>query len=149
MSVLGVDPGATGAIAFEGKNGGLKVFRFKDKTPREIAFAFEFANFGSRSIAYVENVGAMPKDGKHNAFQFGFNTGFIHGILETLDFDIKLVHSQAWQRFHKLGAKFASKTDRKNAHKALAQKLFPDIKVTLDMADAILIAVYGFNMEST
>jgi hypothetical protein len=49
-----------------------------------------------------------------------------------------------WQKeFGLLAKKGETKTAKKNRHKARAQELFPDLKITHATADALLIAEYG------
>jgi hypothetical protein len=139
--IIGIDPGASGAaVCLFGYLDPL-ILRFSKLTWEEVSQ--KIPNGNKPSYAYVEMVSAMPKDGAHNAFTFGENTGIIKGILYTWKIPIIEVHSQKWQKEFGLGAKFPSKTARKNAQKQKAQELFPDIKVTLDIADALLIAEYG------
>jgi hypothetical protein len=149
MIVMGIDPGSKGALVVLSELS-TTAYCFSKNTWEEIAEEIKNrANYGEEygeSIdAYVEAVAALPKDGAHNAFTFGENTGIIKGILIANGIEFIEVHSQKWQRHFGLGAKYPSKTARKNAQKAKAQELFPDIKVTLDIADALLITKYGYD----
>ena len=57
-----------------------------------------------------------------------------------------MVKPQKWQKYfsNTLGkSSDYEKREWKNRLKALAQRLFPQEKVTLDTADAILISYYG------
>jgi hypothetical protein len=146
--IIGIDPGANGAFVALGHKGILhKIVKFKGGNWKNIAE--QLSGFTYNWTAYVEAVSAMPKDGAHNAFAFGENTGIIKGILYANNIEIIEVHSQKWQRHFGLGAKYPSKTARKNAQKAKAQELFPGIKVTLDISDALLIARYGYDTMSS
>jgi hypothetical protein len=146
--ILGVDPGAQGAIAILELNKKSRVIPFKKYSWGVVAQVLhEHTKEFPLYYAYVEAVAALPKDGAHNAFTFGENTGIIKGILIANGIIFTEVHSQKWQRHFGLGAKYPSKTARKNAQKAKAQELFPDIKVTLDIADALLIAKYGYDIS--
>jgi len=141
-SVIGIDPGSSGALVI------LKpwpiIASFKKLFWIDIVKIIE-NNTTKDTVAYIEAVAALPKDGAHNAFTFGENTGIIKGVLIANNIEFTEVHSQKWQRHFGLGAKFESKTARKNAQKAKAQELFPNIKVTLDISDALLIAKYGYD----
>jgi hypothetical protein len=142
-AVIGIDPGADGAAV--SIPNGLKPYsfcKFKKGSLLELVL--------HDCLVFIEKVGSMPKDRKQGTFQFGKNTGEIYGILKAKGINLQNkrlieVSPQTWQRHFNLGAKFPSKTARKNAHKALAQKLFPQVKVTLDIADALLIATYGYD----
>jgi hypothetical protein len=147
--VMGIDPGANGAAAIFILGSGIEAISFKDKSWPEIVEKIQYFNAYVIDYTFIEAVSAMPKDGAHNAFTFGENTGIIKGILHCLDIRFNEVYSQKWQRHFGLGAKFESKTARKNAQKAKAQELFPQIKVTHNIADCLLIAKYGYDIMSS
>jgi hypothetical protein len=141
-AVIGIDPGANGAATIVTANA-VHSFGFKDKSWPDIVI--RLTAWGSVSeYNFIEAVSAMPKDGAHNAFTFGENTGIIKGIFHALDMRFVEVHSQKWQRHFGLGAKFESKKARKHAQREKAQE-FCKFKVTLDIADSILIAKYGYD----
>lgn len=146
--IIGVDPGANGAlILLEEPDENPTIW-----WPREYSFKRNSWEEICKTVfrtpithAYIEAVSAMPRDAARHAFTFGENTGIIKGILYANGISFTEVFSQKWQRHFGLGAKFASKQERKNAHKQKAQELFPNIKVTLTIADALLIAKYGYD----
>ena len=59
------------------------------------------------------------------------------------------VTPQKWQREFGLILPKLSNTDKKNRHKAVAQQLFPDVKITHAIADALLIAEYCRRKDRT
>lgn len=76
------------------------------------------------------------------------NLGRIEGILEPLPCEVVLVPPAVWQRQlgllrSQIGNKEMSKTEKKNHHKAYSKLLFPSLKITHKVADALLIATYG------
>jgi crossover junction endodeoxyribonuclease RuvC len=142
---MGLDPGSQGAIVRIWKAREVNVVRFKDRTEAQIIASIKHWE-GCGEVSF-EVVHAMPSDGKSTLFQFGKNVGFIEGVLLTLGYTIKEVSPQTWQRAFGLGAKFPTKQARKHAHRDKAQELFPDIHVTLDIADALLIAEYAWRLE--
>ena len=148
MIVMGIDPGANGAAALYISGTSVDTFCFKNKSWPEVVKGFEHFSAWGIDYTFIEAVSAMPKDGAHNAFTFGENTGIVKGILHALDIRFVEVHSQKWQRHFGLGAKYSSKTARKNAQKAKAQELFPQIKIIHANADALLIAKYGYDTMS-
>jgi len=82
------------------------------------------------------------KDGDPGAamFKFGDGNGFIRGVCVTLRYSYDTIAPRSWQKVHNLfKAKGMSKTQWKNILKDRAQKLFPQLKVTLNTADALLI----------
>lgn len=78
-------------------------------------------------------------------FKFGRNTGFLTGVIMALGFRLDLVRPQKWQKALSLGSsrECPSKTVWKNKLKAVAQRKFPDLDVTLATADALLILDYA------
>ena len=141
---IGVDPGANGALAI--------VYReFEDasfhstKEPLKLWFTFAGNAFG-----LIERVHAMPNQGVTSMFSFGENYGMLQAMLQDcLGDHWDYVTPQTWQKHFKLiKHKGETKTQKKNRHKALAQRLFPDIKVTHQNADALLIASYCREIHS-
>jgi crossover junction endodeoxyribonuclease RuvC len=78
-------------------------------------------------------------------FRFGENFGFIKGVVQALGMKLVLVRPQVWQSAFSLGtaSRCASKSEWKNKLKAEAQRRFPNLKVTLKTADALLLREYA------
>ena len=74
-------------------------------------------------------------------FKFGEGYGFLKGVVQALGIRLVLVRPQVWQKVFGLGtaSRCASKSEWKNKLKAEAQRRFPDLTVTLQTADALLI----------
>ena len=87
----------------------------------------------------------MPGQGGMAMFTFGKGLGHLEMALLSLGIKTNEVTPQKWQKHFQLGSstKCASKTEWKNKLKAKAQQLFPNEKVTLKTADALLIYQYG------
>ena len=62
------------------------------------------------------------------------------GILYAMDLNIKEVIPREWMKFYDMPK--MDKKNRKKWLKELAEKLYPNIKVTYNVSDAILIANY-------
>jgi crossover junction endodeoxyribonuclease RuvC len=148
MNIIGIDPGKSGAIAYCNIYEDDKfVKRFSMYTIKlseseqdicdQLVDLMKFAG-STGHFAYIENVHSMPKQGVVSAFTFGRNFGFLIGLLTALKIPYEFVSPQKWQKA--MGC--LSKGD-KNVTKAAAQRLFPDIKITHAIADALLIAEYG------
>jgi hypothetical protein len=149
--MIAIDPGASGGIAFKfGDVAGA--FPMPD-TDREIADVFIPNMFGTRfpigmgetqrpRVAYLEDLikftgRNMPSS---SMAVYAGNFGFIKGVLTALGYRIVLVHPKTWQKALSLGsAAGLTKTQWKNKLKQRAEELFPQIKVTLKTADALLI----------
>ena len=156
-NILGIDPGASGAISTFMSD--MKEFAIDNiiayKCPDSaegMAEIVEKCLSGSTDIhAYIEQVHAMPHDGRSSLFKFGTNYGAWLGILCSLrhvDCVVK-VSPQKWMKWWqiRMGTKLPKiKKDRKNMLKSWAQQCTSQ-KVTLYNADAILIAMYGYFQE--
>ncbi len=74
-------------------------------------------------------------------FRFGEHFGFIKGVVQALGIRLVMVRPRVWQKGFGLGtaSACASKSEWKNKLKAEAQRRFPQLKVTLKTADALLM----------
>lgn len=131
---IGIDPGASGGIAVIG--GGTFAFKMPE-TERDIWDAVtELSRVPDVTVtAAIETVHAMPKQGVSSTFKFGKGYGGLRMALIAAGIPFVDVSPQAWQKA--LGC--LTRGD-KNVSKAKAQQLFPNIKVTHAIADALLIA---------
>ncbi len=136
--MLGIDPGYSGCVvSLHRETGEVDGLINLSETPHDIA---EFVRARSLSIdkAYLEKVGAMPRQGVSSTFKFGTSYGFCLGLLTSLLVPFEEVTPAKWQQ----AMKCRSGGDKKIT-KAAAQRLFPRMKVTHKNADALLIAEYG------
>lgn len=149
MLYIGLDPGATGAMAaldHEGKVF-LQVCRFKNCTKQEIDTELKrWRNMEGATVALLEKVSSSPQMGVVSAFTFGRGYGFLDGLLTANRIRFDEATPQKWQKPLGLiqgGRKLKQgSAEKKRIHKQKAQQLWPDLKITLDMADALLIAEY-------
>ena len=134
-AIIAIDPGLTGAIATL-VGGRLHVADMPTYTVRkatrvnlhDLAKIITDARILGAFEALVEHVGSMPKQGVASAFNFGFTTGAIHGILAAhADIQTHTVTPAQW-RFGVglMRTENADKRDRKAASRARAIELFPD-----------------------
>ncbi len=146
---IGIDPGKSGGIVAI-FNDGVEAFKMPD-TERDLWDLFStIEGYCSETFAYIERVHSMPNDGGRAAFTFGQNYGMLRAFLIASEIPFEEVIPQKWQKFWSLPTLKScggSKTKKKNIHKAKAQQLFPKIKVTHAVADALLIAEYGRRMR--
>lgn len=154
MRIIGIDPGGSGGMAFFMPEVYAPiVHKFDGMTEQDIATELEEFNLGRGDAnvhCYLEKVGANRgpagrAQGATSMFTFGQSYGLLRGILVALHVSFEEVTPQRWQSLFSLKRtdKEESITDKKNRHKAKAQQLFPTIKVTHAIADALLIAEYG------
>ena len=103
MRVIGIDPGATGAIVL--LEDGVPIeweempVMTVGKTTRVNASALSF--FLAQTEAhhtYVEAVHSMPKQGVASSFNFGHSTGTVMGVLGAMGLPHTLVTPQAWKK---------------------------------------------------
>ena len=74
-----------------------------------------------------------------SSFKLGYNYGFYVGALRSLGFRVDLVKPQVWQKGLPGLRPKISYTIRKRILKDIASRLFPKLKVTHAVADALLI----------
>ena len=140
MIYIGIDPGKSGGIAFIDEDNTLQCFRFSENLSDMIA-DIKIIRKIDKCFAKLELVHSFPNQGVRSTFSFGENYGIWQGILSSLDITYSKVTPQKWMAHYGVLPKV--KKDRKNKLKEIAQREYPDTKVTLYVADAILLAKYA------
>lgn len=134
---VGIDPGASGAVAVVTAHGIVDKEPFETETDAR-DFLESWCGSGNQLFAVLEKVHAMPKQGVTSTFKFGMNYGVWRGLLCCLRIPFDEVTPQRWQK-----ALGCLTHGDKNISKARAQALFPRVeKITHRIADALLIAEY-------
>jgi hypothetical protein len=145
--IIAIDPGANGGMAVQWRDGKVTAFTFKSQSDwcEEIDGILDHGGIIHRTlVCYIEKVGGYV-GGKgapgSSMFNFGHGVGFMEGYIHALEVPTTLIRPQEWQKRLSLGTSksHASKTKWKNHLKDAASRLFPEIKVTLKTADALLI----------
>lgn len=146
---MGIDPG---------KGGGVGIVSEKDKHSAAFKFPKNLEDLPSiiggainghttdEICVMIEHVHAFPTDARSAAFSFGRNLGHWEGILSTFELDIKTVPPRTWQEHYDIPV-IRDKYERKRWLKELAMTLFPNIKVTLAISDALLITNYAKEIQ--
>lgn len=154
-SFLAIDPGASGGLAWTGcRDSRDVVASYTPETDSDYvellrSLLIGSAMEGNALSAYVEKVGGFTKAGGRQPgstmFKFGFGCGVIEGALRALKIPTIYVLPRTWQKHFNLGTASAcdTKTIWKNKLKSEAQRRYPEIKVTLATADALLILSYA------
>jgi hypothetical protein len=154
---MGVDPGSKGALVVIHHYESIDESKFDvidfDKVDMDtVATLVEFAPSVGRVYAMMElvtgSVGENDSGRATRMFQFGREYGRIEGIFVGR-VKLDLVAPTTWQKG--LGIKpikGETYSQRKRRYKLEAQKLFPNVKVTLAIADALLIAYYCKQLKS-
>jgi crossover junction endodeoxyribonuclease RuvC len=156
MRVLGVDPGATGALAMldtdldalvvvdmpgalvrtGGTKRGTKRRQVSETWLADILRAYE------PDCAWIERVHAMPRQGVTSSFSFGLAYGLVRGVLAGLRIPVTPVTPNEWKRALHLSAD-------KNEARLVASRLFPAsagrfVRTSDDgRAEAALLALFG------
>mgnify|MGYP006133822085 CR=1 FL=1 len=141
MIVVGIDPGMSGGVSVIDSTGEVSV----QKYTTESEFIAFMESQPRESRVYIEDVPCFVSSVTSGAssFKLGYNYGFEVGVCRAFGFPVELVKPRAWQAGipglkPKMGYTF-----RKRLLKDVANRLFPQIKVTNAVADALLIMDYG------
>ena len=154
MTIIGIDPGSSGALCFTNSEK-KEIYTHKCHkliSGRRLTVSMALNAYKSKkAIVYIEKVHAMPHDGRSSLFKFGVNYGAWLGILNSVKGINKIVEvsPQKWMKFweNKIGEKLPKvKKDRKNKLKEIAS-IYTERPATLWNADAVLITMYGMYIE--
>jgi hypothetical protein len=142
-SFVGIDPGNGGGIAVLTEDeDGLDIVSRKFPTDvRDVGMFLKAATNNTNHRVAIEKVHSMPNQGVKSTFTFGMNYGIWIGALRTLDIDFIKIQAKQWQEYYEI-PKQPNYYDRKKALKNKAIELFPNERVTMYTADALLIANY-------
>ena len=135
MICIGIDPGASGAIAvLDGDR--VTAMKLADMTERDIYDCLSDLA-GTGTVAVIEQVHSMPGQGVSSTFKLGVSYGGLRMALVAAGIRFQPVTPVRWQT-----ALSCRSGGNKNVTKAKAQELFPAIKITHAIADALLLAEY-------
>jgi hypothetical protein len=138
MIAIGIDPGVSGGMAvIRTFNNTIDLIAFKKATEQDIYDAIKAEQSCVSTFAVIEKVSASPQMGVVSAFTFGSSYGFLRGAMTGI-VPFEAVSPQKWQK--ELGCLTKG---YKNVSKARAQQLFPQLKITHAIADALLLAEYA------
>lgn len=165
MRILGIDPGLKGGIALLTSiaPGGFKMLQTAKLVMPVQGHVIQVGDIvdwiarqnpeaGVRDIhAFIEQVGAMPKQGLSSTFKFGTGYGQVIGMCQTLRIPFTLVTPQKWK-----GEILAGTAKDKDAAIAYCRREFPTINLIPErcrvphdgLADALCIAAYGMRHVS-
>jgi len=138
MIYIGIDPGVSGGIAMIDERGLVYATLPMPTTERDIFDVFKPGESNHPAHAMLERVYSSPQMGVASAFTFGKGYGALLMALTAAQVPFDQVVPAKWQAV--MGCR--SRGD-KNVTKARAQQLFPGVKVTHAIADALLLAEYG------
>jgi len=166
---MGIDPGKSGGAVVVNRAKIVMMSPFHNKTVADIwEFFWSWSPLSrlrverdDKIFALIEKVHSWPAarrpfkcpscnfvqilpqaQGVKSAFTFGANKGHLEMALAAAGISNSEMGPALWQR--KMGvpkkAKGETKTSHKNKMKGMAQRLYPGAKITLAVADAVLLA---------
>jgi len=145
---IGIDPGKSGGVAVI-TDEAVDVYPCP-QTVEGMAILIETC---LRDVAkyrvkvFLEKVWSFPTDGRAGSFTFGCNYGQWQGILSANELETILVTPKTWQSHFEI-KKGLPKNVRKKMLKQMAIDKCPETKrITLKTADALLIAIYGVEVD--
>lgn len=153
MRFIGIDPGVSGGIAVI-DNGEARAWATPETEMDTLNILLPLFKEDDEVKCLLEQVSAMPGNGSTGMFTFGKNYGFFRGVLAGR-VSFADIQPKVWQKgvgANKTPPKTVSSMttaernkwygEKKNHHKQIAQNLFPKLKVTHAVADALLIAEF-------
>jgi len=151
MNIIGIDPGAGGAIVSYNKDEllvyDMPTFQIKKgknlRTRIDTRGVLKILRDEKPDHVFVEQVSAQPGNGAAHAFSYGWACCAIDACLIALDIPYTYVASQTWK-------KKLSCPKEKDGARLRASQLFPafshnwDRKKDDGRAEAAMIALYGY-----
>jgi hypothetical protein len=159
--ILAIDPGASGGLAVLSPAGGVSARKMPETDDELLGYFSELQlvadSRGWRRVAVMEAQagfsfqrkrldGTVEQGGTSagSMFSFGDGYGFIRGALLACNWRLELVRPLKWQKALSVGARGGrTRTEWKNMLKEMAARLYPQLKVTLAVADALLLLEYA------
>ena len=154
-TIIGIDPGGAGGIAVQEPDGRVRVV----KMPRDIADLRDFLTHyrdNYAPIVFLEKLNVRPDDvfvegdkaalGKlYRVQKMVANFEHLKAIIEAVGVPYILVHPMSWQAKLKLRVPGSGeeKRERKRRFARTAAEWYPNTRVTLWNADALLILSFG------
>lgn len=145
--ILAIDPGMSGGLAYLGPSG--IVLNSMPETDQDIS-VLVMDRLAISDVVYIEKVGGYV-GGKgapgSSMFNFGYNAGFLHGLIAASKTRVIEVPPQRWQKTIGAGTKTTHGTKWKSHLKGIAQQRQPRQVITLKTADAVLILEHAMISE--
>lgn len=144
-AVIGIDPGSSsGHICLLTDDGLWMIVGFKGYTLAEWDRLIKAWSATYCCEAVCENVHGMPGMSVVAISSFMKNVGHIEMALAANEIPTRYVTPQAWMKhFGVKKGKDESKTVWKKRLREVLQQRLPNVKCTVEQADAVLIALYG------
>lgn len=139
MIYIGIDPGKDGALAIISEDGLSEAIPYDTQ-----AYKSALSGLQGPSVAVLEHVNAMPKQGVTSMFNFGEGFGYLKGLLDAYGIPYELVRPQKWKKEFGISGK--------NQSIEVCKRLFPGVNLKKTdrckkdhdgMAEALLMAEYA------
>jgi len=139
MSWFGMDPGPrSGWVCVLDSQEHAMFLPAKVLTNRELFLALS-TSYGLLRGGVIEKVWVRPGQGLSSQAKLVLHRGQWEGVADSLGVRWELLAPQTWRKM--LGLKTEKeKTKRKKANRELAQRLYPNIPLTNEKTDALLLA---------
>lgn len=152
MRIVGIDPGATGALAMwatcldalvvaDMPSALVRTGKAQRRQVNEAVLA-DLLRQWQPDCAWLERVHALPGQGVTSSFSFGLAYGLVRGVLAAYQIPVTLVTPNEWKRHFRLGA------DKAEA-RLIAGRMFPGSALQFarvkddGRAEAALLALFG------
>jgi len=143
MLYIGIDPGVNGGIAWMQERGEtltVNAVKMPDSLRDLSDLIASLAETDKLKSCALEKVASRSGQGVRSIFTFGYQYGIVRASVVCHRIPLELVSPQRWQKpFGLIFPSTVTRTKKKNKHKATAQELFPSLKITHAIADALLI----------
>ena len=147
-SILGIDPGVSGALAVYYPDHPMIIAIHDMPVDGKAIDGYELTKIISQynpEVAFIEAVHSFSGQGVSSSFNFGCSYGVARGVVAACGIPTTLVSPQKWKRELEL-------SKDKNQSLEMARMLWPDSdkfkrKKDDGRAEAALIAMYGFKSQ--
>lgn len=144
----GIDPGLKGGIALIKDK---EIICYTKMLPdyEFIKYVQELIKQHKNITFVIEKVSAMPGQGVSSMFKFGYNTGYLYGVLHTLQQRVIEITPRVWKQYFKIPGKKRGQ-ESKDLTALAVRQFYPemiDIKFHDGVYDAILIAKYQIEKD--
>lgn len=102
--ILGIDPGASGALAWFSPEGHLvdvadmPTIKVRGKTRVDAQSLGDMISARKPDTIVVEGVHSMPRQGVASSFAFGYSAGLIEGVAAGAAIPCQIIDSAQWKR---------------------------------------------------